>query len=409
LVLNVVSDDASNCAVPLSCGSTPDGVALTVSGEVDGYSFAGVEGNQVDLDLTEIDPVGPLRLRVFGPGGEPISGADDCDHPVRLDAPSSGRYTVLVSSCGRPRAGRYRLSYEEPGCPTGPNITYFGVASADGNALEPVDQDEDRRPIYERLHGSGLILVVEGRPGMDGRELGITTVGDPLPDMQMLSARTLGDGNPQVCDIMPPNLGGVPGVSDLQFADRDAVRAAVNDLGCRFDNGEGTPGGREFLDACTRSNDGFGFGFVDPGSTLQFCAVVDGSWAFPNGDTILAARLRDEGGSLGMRREIVVRVAEDDTPTVTPTRTPTRTPTPVRSRTRTPTHIAVEGCVGDCDDSGVVQVDELILAVDVALDRSPVDRCKMVDRNGDDQVDVVELLRAVVNSIDGCRDESDGE
>jgi hypothetical protein len=311
----------------------------------------------------------------------------------------------LVASCRAPRSARYRLTFQDPECPEGPIVTSFGIAAADGVPLEPNAMDTLGRPIFERLLGHGMIIVLEGRAGADGRQPGLGTVGEPLPDMQMLASRTLGDGAPQVCDILPPMIGGVPGVANLDFADSASVRNAVNDLGCRFDNGQGLHEGRgDSLDACTRSNDGFGFAFTDPRTDTQYCAVVDRAWAFPAGDTVIAARLRDDGDALGARREIVLRVAEGETPVVTRTRTrtPTRTPTP--GRTRTPTQIAVLGCVGDCDDDGVVELEELILAVNVALNRVSVDACTMVDRNGDDSVDIEELLRGVTNSIDGCKE-----
>ena len=40
-------------------------------------------------------------------------------------------------------------------------------------------------------------------------------------------------------------------------------------------------------------------------------------------------------------------------------------------------------CVGDCDDSGMVTVGELVGAVNIALDNAAVDTCDAVDANGD--------------------------
>jgi hypothetical protein len=51
---------------------------------------------------------------------------------------------------------------------------------------------------------------------------------------------------------------------------------------------------------------------VRPGSTLtqaQFCIPIAKAWAFPDGDTIVAAQVRDNSGAVGSPREMVVRIA----------------------------------------------------------------------------------------------------
>src|SRR5262249_1674157 len=98
LTANVVSQGADNCGHPLSCGSTPDGTAVTVAGAVDSYTFYGTTDEQVTLKANAVDrALGPLRLRVFTPQGEQMQ--DTCSESLTLRLHRSGRHTVLVSEC----------------------------------------------------------------------------------------------------------------------------------------------------------------------------------------------------------------------------------------------------------------------------------------------------------------------
>lgn len=389
---NIVSGGAGNCAFPLSCGATPDGIGLEL-GESDAYSFVGAAGRQVRLGLDGLDDsIGTLRLRVFDPQGRMVPGGNDCGSPLTIIPSSDGLYTALVSPCGQPRMGLYRLSYYEQSCPVGPEITYFGIASSDAFPRFPDDLDAVGRPVYTDDEGSNFILVVEGHEGADGRTLGLMTLGEPVPDLQMLVSRDLGNGDPTVCDV---GQGGIAASPELMFSDDNDVTDAMNDLGCRFNDGQGNTAGRDIsLEACTRSMRDFGFGFVDPTTTAQYCAEVTQSWGFQPGDTVVAARIRDRSGEVGARREIVIRVPGDTpTPTPTPTISGTRTPTPTRGAV---------GCIGDCNHDGVVDVDELITGIGIALGRLPTHYCWSIDGNEDGTVSVVELVDGVTNALDAC-------
>jgi cysteine-rich repeat protein len=59
-------------------------------------------------------------------------------------------------------------------------------------------------------------------------------------------------------------------------------------------------------------------------------------------------------------------------------------------------------CVGDCDDSGDVSIEELVLAVSIVLGDSPLESCGAADADGDGEVFVDEVIAAVANSLDGC-------
>jgi len=185
----------------------------------------------------------------------------------------------------------------------GPEITHFGVATADDRPLQPDTNDAQGRPVFSRPFGQGMTLVIEARPGQNGNSVALTTYSQTgaAPDLQVLVSQPLGDGNPAVCE-QGGHAGGVPAVPTLDFTGDPTTVAAINDLGCRAI--EPSPGF-----ACTRAASG-SFAVVNPASTIQFCIPIAKAWAFPAGDTIAAARVRDAYGNPGEVQEIVVRVAE---------------------------------------------------------------------------------------------------
>lgn len=229
---------------------------------------------------------------------------------------------------------------------TGPEITYFGIARADSAPQAPSDVDGEGRPVFVRPFGGGFSLIVEARPGASRRAVG-TYAYRPgeLPDLQMILSRALGDGSPAVCDAMLPEIGGVPATQPFLYAGTAAAIDAMNDLGCRTDNGQGEPRARHAAEACTQNRSGE-YAFVSSNATAQYCVPIAGAWAFPGGDTIVAVRVADVTGAVGEVREIVLRNAggtpSDPTPTrrrplATPTRTPTRTATSLPT-SAAPTH-----------------------------------------------------------------------
>lgn len=98
------------------------------------------------------------------------------------------------------------------------------------------------------------------------------------------------------------------------------------------------------------------------------------------------------------------------TPSVTSTPTPTPSASPSATRTSTatasPTLTATETpitpmCIGDCNADREVTIDELIVAVNVALGDA-VTRCPPADGNHDLEVTIDELISAVGRALDGC-------
>lgn len=188
---------------------------------------------------------------------------------------------------------------------TGPIVTAFGLASADGKFIPSSGTDKEGRQIFHADHGDGFIVFVEARPGPSqlpvGRER-LRSSSDPMnqPDLQIESTQSLGNGSARVCDNSFPTLGGVPAINALDFSPVQSVSDALNDFSCRFKTFTET----DF--ACTQDGSG-NFIFGDPSSTIQFCVLVDDAMVFP-AETVLSVRVRDTAGHAGPPVQIVVRV-----------------------------------------------------------------------------------------------------
>ncbi len=195
----------------------------------------------------------------------------------------------------------------------GPRVTFVGLARADDNLVSASGTTPAGVPIFTRAAGSGFSIVIEaavGSSGFEPGELAYDFSENGLPDLQILSSRPLGDGSTAVCDRTPPNAGGVPAVDPPVFSESPPVIGATNDLGCRFLDGNNNPFGRRGSDnSCVQVPfDSGTFRFVAPGSTIQFCGLVDSPFTFPPGDTLLTVRMRDVLGNAGEPVQLIVRV-----------------------------------------------------------------------------------------------------
>jgi hypothetical protein len=230
------------------------------------------------------------------------------------------------------------LAAAPAGAQSGPAIRAFGTADQDGcpfcceficqGTPTPTPEiDAQGRRVFRRTTGQ-FMLFVEAGPGPSNRQPGsegvfsggaLNGVVDPSgkPSLMMLSQRNLGNGSPQV-DCRTAPLGGVQGQPGLDF--NANVTDALVDMACRFELVTSSAG------ACTRDRSG-NFAFTASGTTRQYCLQVPAVARFPEGDTVLAAELRDLTGNIGERKEIVIRVVADSgQQTATPTATPTPTP-----------------------------------------------------------------------------------
>jgi hypothetical protein len=80
------------------------------------------------------------------------------------------------------------------------------------------------------------------------------------------------------------------------------------------------------------------------------------------------------------------------------------TPTATASAAASPTVTAPvpNDCVGDCDASNGVGINELVTGVNIALGAADVSRCPSFDRDDSGDVEIAELVAAVNASLSGC-------
>ena len=93
------------------------------------------------------------------------------------------------------------------------------------------------------------------------------------------------------------------------------------------------------------------------------------------------------------------------TPSIEASATNTATPTMPVTSTPTapmPTATATAVCSGDCNSNGVVSMDELLLGVELALGSPSAGTCPALNLDGDPQVSIEELVRAVRAENGGC-------
>jgi hypothetical protein len=59
-------------------------------------------------------------------------------------------------------------------------------------------------------------------------------------------------------------------------------------------------------------------------------------------------------------------------------------------------------CAGDCDAGDTVTINELIIAVNIALGSRDLSACQAADRNHDERVAINELISAIGSALSGC-------
>jgi hypothetical protein len=201
----------------------------------------------------------------------------------------------------------------------GPIVTFFGLTSAADRVIDPMI--ENGVPVFINP-GGGFQIVVEGAIGPSGLSVAGSAFSDlpeERPDLQIVASQPLGNGSPDVCDNTLPPVGGVPAVDPPRFdPDDQAITDAMNDLGCRFDDGSGRPGGRSCGDVspgpsfngCVMVGETGELGCVGNNSSRQFCTRISRFLELPVGDTLFLVRLRDTAGNVGEPARMIVRIPE---------------------------------------------------------------------------------------------------
>jgi hypothetical protein len=192
----------------------------------------------------------------------------------------------------------------------GPVITFLGVLRPDDTLTDPTGATPEGVPIYERPFGFGFSIVVEAARGVSRESVAASAFNEyGRPDLQIQVTRPLGNGSPSVCDALPPDAGGVPAINPPSFADSQMITDRLNDLACRFVDGEGNPEGRLCSEGCVKFESGEQ-GCVDQKTSFQFCALVSRTIEFPSGVTLVTVRVLDTVGNPGPPAQIVVQLPE---------------------------------------------------------------------------------------------------
>src|SRR5262249_10612738 len=69
---------------------------------------------------------------------------------------------------------------------------------------------------------------------------------------------------------------------------------------------------------------------------------------------------------------------------------------------RMPAAVTYANCIGDCNGDDAVSIDELVLAVGIALGETETSACLVADRDGSGTVQIDELIAAVNVALQGC-------
>jgi hypothetical protein len=113
-----------------------------------------------------------------------------------------------------------------------------------------------------------------------------------------------------VCDADAENAGGVPGIDPPRFDDSPEVIGIFNDLACRFLDGDGVSRARSCTEqACISSSETGEYGCRSPRARVQFCGSISAATLFPDGDTLVTARVRNVDGAWGAIAQLIIRVA----------------------------------------------------------------------------------------------------
>ncbi|MFI5396341.1 MAG: dockerin type I domain-containing protein [Candidatus Binatia bacterium] len=225
--------------------------------------------------------------------------------------------TATASPTSTPTPAPTPSPTASPTPPIGPTVTFFGLTNADDTLVPSSGTNADGLTVFRYSGSFGFHIVVEGEANPELLDLTIITTYEPdlksFPDLQIEASNPLGNGSPAVCDRSGPNAGGVPALWPPNFDPTQQNINIVNDLACRFVDGQGAPAGRSALDACVQYSDMFGngtgvYGYENPSSKIEFCSLVDTPDQFPQGDTVLTVRLRDTAGNVGAPAQIVVHI-----------------------------------------------------------------------------------------------------
>lgn len=373
---------------------------------------ANVTGQNADGNLEIV----LLRNNEFVPiTNSTVTGAVIVDNEVPTIA-SDGKSIAFVSNgnyTGQNPDGRYQVFLWRDGKPltqvTKGTTAQVGFLNEDGRFILfaeyyvkdtcPVDGSVYRYDLHTGQTVSLFLPAESSRCGPCGRQLGVGLSGDAT--VRVFTAFTSCDADDiahgrklfrQRIGDDPTFLLDVPDFWDVKIAvNGDGSRIAVlqgdnSGSGDEWESVLFTSSGRQDLPGVPRyAGD---LAFDGPGRHLIFISNEDLTGENPD-----------------HLSELFVAAIPLGSDTPLPTATATATPSPTRSTPIIPTPRRTVGfCAGDCDNSGQVTVDELVIGVNIALGIAPLGACMNLsfDCNATGEVTVDCLVIAVNNALYDC-------
>ena len=302
-----------------------------------------------------------------------------------------------------------------------------GVASTDGVSLWVAGADSDSAVRYTTLGGKSSLAL--SNQSKNGRAVNIFA-GQLYMSSQKTSIRiaTVGTGLPTTAGQTVMNLPGYPtsGAPDaFFFADLDPNTPGLDTLYVAEDTNDGGEIQKYSLAGASWIFNGSipvpnvrGLTGMVSGTSVTLFATqcgIDGTSGtlysvidrsgyndVPSNQVATLATALTNQAFRGVALAPVGAAPSTPTSTASPKSTPTRTLTPTPTLgTPLPT-VPPGSCVGDCTLTNSVHVSDLIIMVNIALDVSPVSACTAGDANKDGVISVNEIVGAVNNALNGC-------
>ena len=225
---------------------------------------------------------------------------------------------------------------------------------------------------------------ITGVSGKQGSSCSACHSGGVTPTVQFEGPTQLGPGETGTFRFIVQSQSSKQSAAGLDVAASSGTLTAISGEGEQVLSGE-------IIHTQPKSNDANGaasWAFTWTAPAQEGTATLFGAG---NSVNLNGAQTGDKSATTTYQIAVAAVAPPTDTPTFADTPTPTPTPTPPPST-----------CVGDCNGSGDVTVNEIINGVNIALGTADLATCPSFDANHDGQVTVNELLQAVNAALNGC-------
>ncbi|MBI3784247.1 MAG: hypothetical protein HY270_12695 [Deltaproteobacteria bacterium] len=270
----------------------------------------------------------------------------------------------------------------------GPGMIFLGGSNYDCPAASSSLKENNRLTVSadrNMLTGNagGHIVVIGGYVGASGNSAAVT-----------LAQNNVGSGL-----IGIAVLGGMGSVNDQTApANANSVRAALSGNivnmalgGILFAGGSSGPASDNRLDLAVENNSACGSTTSDLSCVGGFPGLIGFAANRGTGNSVNGLIRGNEATTILAANGVPGNSCNAELIDNRACGAPTPTPTAMMER-----------CIGDCDASGDVTIDELIVMVNIALDTLPLGRCIAGDGNHDGTVTIDEIIAAANRAAGSC-------